>query len=123
MILESAYVPPLTSECSCLKPTKMSHRLKGHWKHCGSLGFASPSVSRDECRCQLQANCMQVNSSFVEEAKKALPDADAKIIVSCQVGRRGAMATKALQDAKFSHVENLEGGLQSWISAGLPTEK
>ena len=33
------------------------------------------------------------------------------------------MATKALQDANFSNVVNLEGGLQSWTKACLPTEK
>ena len=65
----------------------------------------------------------QVNSNFVEDAKKALPGADAHVIVSCQVGRRGAMATKALQDADFTNVVNLEGGLQAWTKAGLPTEK
>ncbi len=66
---------------------------------------------------------MQVNPSFVEDAKKALPDADAQVVVSCAVGRRGAMATKALHDAHFTKAVNLEGGLQSWIAAGLPTEQ
>ena len=66
---------------------------------------------------------MQVNPSFVEDAKKALPNADAQVVVSCALGRRGAMATKALQDANFLKAINLEGGLQSWIAAGLPTEK
>ena len=59
----------------------------------------------------------------MEDAGKVLPEVDAQIIVSCAVGRRGAMATKALQDAKFSKAVNLEGGLQSWIAAGLPTQK
>ena len=66
---------------------------------------------------------MQVNPSFLEEVQKALPQADAPILVSCAVGRRGALATKALQDAKFANVANLEGGLQSWVGAGLPTKK
>ena len=64
-----------------------------------------------------------MNPCFVEEAKKALPGADAHVIVSCQVGRRGAMATKALQDADFTNVVNLAGGLQAWTMAGLPTDK
>ncbi len=66
---------------------------------------------------------LQVNPVFVEDTKKALGNADANIVVSCQMGRRGAMATKALQDAKFSNVVNLEGGLNSWVGAGLPTQK
>ena len=66
---------------------------------------------------------LQVNPAFVEDTKKALGDSDANIVVSCQMGRRGAMATKALQDAKFSNVVNLEGGLNSWVGAGLPTQK
>lgn len=57
----------------------------------------------------------------MEDARKALPDADAQVVVSCKSGRRSALATKALQDAQFSKAVNLEGGLQSWVAAGLPT--
>ncbi|CAK0782543.1 hypothetical protein CVIRNUC_005761 [Coccomyxa viridis] len=71
----------------------------------------------------LNLTTRQVNPCFVEEAKKALPGADAHVIVSCQVGRRGAMATKALQDADFTNAVNLAGGLQAWTMAGLPTDK
>lgn len=58
----------------------------------------------------------------MEETKRALPDADALIVVSCQMGRRGTMATKAMLDAHYTKVVNLEGGLKGWTGAGLPTE-
>ena len=44
-------------------------------------------------------------------------------MVSCQVGRRGAFATKALQDEGYTQVVNLKGGLSEWSDAGLPTTK
>lgn len=66
---------------------------------------------------------VQLNPRFVEEACAALPDKDAEIVVSCQLGRRGAFATKALQDAGFKSVVNLRGGLAEWTDAGLPTQK
>ena len=39
-----------------------------------------------------------MNPSFVDDVHRALPGDDAQIVVSCAHGRRGAMATKALQD-------------------------
>ena len=59
---------------------------------------------------------------FTEEAARALPkDKDAAVLVSCQVGRRGAFATQALQDQGYTQVVNLRGGLTEWTDAGLPT--
>jgi len=39
---------------------------------------------------------------------------DAEIILFCQFGYRGLLATYALQQLGFSHVSNLEGGLDAW---------
>jgi rhodanese-related sulfurtransferase len=64
-----------------------------------------------------------VNEKFLEEAKKALPDPDAEIVVSCQMGRRGALATKELQNSNYSKIYNLAGGLAAWTEAGYPTEQ
>ena len=65
---------------------------------------------------------VQVNQLFLEQTRKAVADKDAQIVVYCQAGKRGALATKALQDAGgYSCVLNLAGGLTAWTDAGLPT--
>lgn len=66
---------------------------------------------------------MQLNPDFLSKAIEALPDPEADIVVSCQMGRRGALATKALQDAKYKNVVNLDKGLSTWSAAGFPLEK
>lgn len=63
---------------------------------------------------------MQLNPEFLEKATAALPDPEAEIVVTCQMGKRGALATKALQDAKYTNVVNLDNGLSTWTS---PLEK
>lgn len=56
----------------------------------------------------------ELNPEFLEKTTAALPDPHADIVVSCQMGRRGALATKALQDAKYTSVVNLDKGLSTW---------
>ncbi len=47
-------------------------------------------------------------------------DRSARIIVYCMTGRTSALALKDLQDAGFSNVQMLEGGMKAWEQAGLP---
>jgi len=42
-----------------------------------------------------------------------------KIIAVCRTGSRSGSATRALRAAGYD-VENLDGGLASWVRAGLP---
>ena len=44
---------------------------------------------------------------------------DKPIVVMCRSGRRSAQAVSILKDAGFSQVSNVQGGIQSWESAGL----
>lgn len=44
------------------------------------------------------------------------------IIVYCQAGTRGATAVRRLQQAGFTRVVNLKGGLAAWREANLPLE-
>lgn len=47
-----------------------------------------------------------------------------KLIVHCQLGKRGEMAcAKLLQSNSGLPVYNLEGGIDAWQKAGLPVEK
>lgn len=64
-----------------------------------------------------------MNKNFLDEAQKALPDSDTEIVVSCQAGRRGALATRELLGANYSKVFNMAGGLNAWRDAGFPTEQ
>ncbi len=53
---------------------------------------------------------------------KALPDADkVRIVFQCGSGKRSAMAVMRCQQAGLGHTEHMEGGIQAWMSARLPT--
>lgn len=44
-----------------------------------------------------------------------------RVIVYCRSGVRAALAAKTLLDMGYENVANLDGGITSWIEAGLPT--
>lgn len=44
-----------------------------------------------------------------------------RVIVYCRSGVRAALAAKTLLDMGYENVANLDGGIASWIEAGLPT--
>jgi rhodanese-related sulfurtransferase len=46
-------------------------------------------------------------------------DRDRPVVVTCQVGQRSALAAEYLAVRGFT-AHNLEGGLESWVEAGLP---
>jgi rhodanese-related sulfurtransferase len=43
------------------------------------------------------------------------------ILVNCQRGIRSAKACEILRKAEFTQINNLQGGLDAWIAAKLPT--
>lgn len=45
---------------------------------------------------------------------------DQKIIVYCSVGYRSGKVTKQLQDAGFTNLHNMYGGIFEWVNLGLP---
>lgn len=53
----------------------------------------------------------------------ALKDRSRPIITTCILGPLGALGGKLLHDMGFSSVSILDGGVQAWIAAGLPTAK
>jgi rhodanese-related sulfurtransferase len=53
----------------------------------------------------------------------ALADHARPIITTCILGPMGALGGKLLHDMGFINVSILEGGVQSWIDAGFPTEQ
>lgn len=48
---------------------------------------------------------------------------DKPILVHCKAGLRGAKACDILKKAEFTKVHHLEGGLDAWLQAKLPTVK
>jgi len=46
------------------------------------------------------------------------PDRDREIVVFCAVGNRSALAAAALQEAGYTRVSSLAGGIRGWASAG-----
>lgn len=48
---------------------------------------------------------------------------DKPIVVNCQRGMRAAKACDILRKAEFKQVHNLQGGLEAWMAAKLPTVK
>ena len=58
-----------------------------------------------------------------EEKRDArLQDRSRQIITACQLGPNGAIGAKLLKDMGFTRVCYLEGGMEAWKAAGLPTE-
>ncbi len=58
-----------------------------------------------------------------EEKRDArLQDRSRQIITACQLGPNGAIGAKLLKDMGFTSVCYLEGGMEAWKAAGLPTE-
>ncbi|RKZ86422.1 MAG: rhodanese-like domain-containing protein [Gammaproteobacteria bacterium] len=47
---------------------------------------------------------------------------DKQLIMQCAVGGRSSKAVEVLQEAGFSNVSNMNGGLVAWEKEGLPLE-
>ncbi|CAM9907857.1 unnamed protein product [Phaeothamnion confervicola] len=71
----------------------------------------------------MSAAGMQWNDNFVPEVEKRMSK-DARILVSCQMGGRSAMAQQVLEDAGFTNVVNIAGGYGAWAQDNsLPVER
>ncbi len=57
-----------------------------------------------------------------EKRDVRLQDRSRQIITACQIGPNGAIGAKLLKDMGFTSVCYLEGGMEAWKAAGLPTE-
>jgi hydroxyacylglutathione hydrolase len=50
-------------------------------------------------------------------------DKGAPIVAYCDAGYKGCLAASVLENAGYSAVSNLLGGMTAWVSAGYPVEK
>ena len=51
-----------------------------------------------------------------------LQDRSRPVVTTCQIGPNGARAASLLKDMGFTNVHYMEGGMEAWKAAGLPTE-
>jgi rhodanese-related sulfurtransferase len=55
-------------------------------------------------------------------ASEELPDKDARIVVHCALGGRGALAARSLKEMGYTNVANMEGGMKAWREKGYEVE-
>ena len=78
----------------------------------------------------------QVNSKFVAEVEKRVPDKNAPVLLLCRSGQRSLDAAKTLEEAGFKRLINIvdgfegpldqhkhRGNLGGWRFSGLPWEQ
>ena len=51
-----------------------------------------------------------------------LQDRSLPVITACQLGPNGAIGAKILKDMGFTNVCYMDGGMEAWKAAGLPTD-
>ena len=66
---------------------------------------------------------VKADTELPEQFRDAgLQDRSRQIIVTCQLGMNAARGAKLLQDMGFTNVTYMDGGMEAWKSAGLPTD-
>jgi len=56
------------------------------------------------------------------QVERAIPDADADIVLYCGGGGRSALAADSLQKMGYTNVTSMNGGFSGWSRAGYPVE-
>ena len=57
-----------------------------------------------------------------EWREPGLQDRSRQVITTCQLGPNAAIGAKLLKDMGFTNVAYMDGGMEAWKAAGLPTE-
>ena len=58
-----------------------------------------------------------------EEWREAgLQDRSRPVVTTCQTGQNGAIGASVLKEMGFTNVCYMEGGMEAWKAAGLPTD-
>ncbi len=103
--------------------TKIEHTFVGH--PLGAIHIAWK-----------EAPDWQINSNFVAEVEKLVPDKNAPVLLLCRSGQRSLDAAKALEEAGYQRLINVvdgfegpldqhkhRGNLGGWRFNGLPWEQ
>jgi rhodanese-related sulfurtransferase len=62
------------------------------------------------------------DENFTEKVKAMMNPAK-PLLIYCRSGRCSPKAAKLLREAGFSHVDELDGGMDAWEQAGRPVER
>ncbi|MCZ6760381.1 MAG: rhodanese-like domain-containing protein [Gemmatimonadetes bacterium] len=66
---------------------------------------------------------VKADQELPEEWRDArLQNRSRQVIVTCQTGQNAARGGKLLKEMGFTNVSYMEGGMEAWKAAGLPTE-
>jgi len=57
-----------------------------------------------------------------EWREPGLQDRSRQVITTCQLGPNAAIGANLLKDMGFTNVAYMDGGMEAWKAAGLPTE-
>ncbi len=57
-----------------------------------------------------------------EWREPGLQDRSRQVITTCQLGPNAAIGAKLLKDMGFTNVAYMDGGMDAWKAAGLPTD-
>ena len=57
-----------------------------------------------------------------ERRDTRLADRSRQVVTTCGLGNLAAMGARLLKEMGFTNVSYMEGGMQAWKDAGLPTE-
>ncbi|MEO8147827.1 MAG: nitrophenyl compound nitroreductase subunit ArsF family protein [Bacteroidia bacterium] len=66
-------------------------------------------------------NSINIPLDSIESKTNSIPK-DKQVILACQKGGRSQQAYDLLKKKGFTNIANLEGGMNAWDEAGLPTE-
>lgn len=66
-------------------------------------------------------NIMTIPLDSIEAKLSSIPK-DKQVVVVCQSGKRSGQAYELLKKNGFTNISNMEGGMNAWSEAGLPTK-
>lgn len=70
------------------------------------------------------AGATHISKGIIErDIETKIPQKSAKLVLYCGGGSRSALAADVLMKMGYSNVVSLEGGMNAYKTAGLPTEK
>ncbi|MGD2051151.1 MAG: molybdopterin-synthase adenylyltransferase MoeB [Acidimicrobiia bacterium] len=74
----------------------------------------------EHARGSLPGAMLIPRGSVTSQLPGIAPEQDREIVVYCAVGDRSALAAAALQDAGYTRVSSLAGGIVGWAASGHP---
>jgi rhodanese-related sulfurtransferase len=98
-----------------LTPREVSERVGA-----GELSIVDVREQWEYARDHIPNAKLTTLSQIIARPEEAITADD--VVFVCEVGQRSAVAAELAAAVGKKHVFNLEGGMQAWRGAGLPTE-